>query len=353
MGKRQGRFLQDLAGWFERQKRSLPWRDDPSLYRVWISEIMLQQTTVAAVVPFFERFLKRFPDVKTLARAPQEDVLLQWAGLGYYSRARNLHRGAQQIVASGGFPQTREGWLEVPGVGPYTAGAILSIALDQPEAILDGNIERVLARVRRMQSAPALLKRRMWRLSEAIVCEAHRRGVRPSVINQALMELGATVCTPRNPKCSECPVRGACRAFACDEVELFPRKKPPKNWVQVREVVQALVSPEGHVFLERRKKGEWREGLWDLPVVVESGDGVRVSGAKFLGEVRTKYVVTRHKVERATRVYQMTRWMASEAKKKKPDEGWMSLPLKVPTGAALKRTLSGIRERFPEVFEEN
>ena len=349
MSKRQefGYALDGLSAWFDRKKRILPWRDEPTLYRVWISEIMLQQTQVVTVVPYFERFLARFPSVEILAAAPMEDVLAQWAGLGYYSRARNLHKAAQKIVAEGGFSQdgsgrlaTREGWLEIPGVGDYTAGAILSIALDQPEAILDGNVERVLSRVRRVGRArgDALYKARLWRLSRAFVTRAHARGLHPRVINQALMELGATTCTPRKPLCDLCPLKGLCRAQARGEQEIYPPRKKRKEWLEVREELHCVVDPRGRVLLRQRREGEWRAGLWDLPSEAPGG-------AECLGSVESRHVVTRHKITRVTQVWRSVALTAAEA-----GEGgtrWVSLAApEVAVGSALKKTLQSVRERY-------
>jgi len=177
--------LNQMAGWFERQQRILPWRENPDTYRVWISEIMLQQTQVVTVIPYFEKFIARFPTVQALAQAPEEDVLLHWAGLGYYSRARNIHRAAKIIDQAGCFPSTREGWLEIPGVGHYTAGAILSISLNQPEAILDGNVERVLSRARRVSrmKGDSFYKERLWRLSRIVVERAFDLKIPPRAAN--------------------------------------------------------------------------------------------------------------------------------------------------------------------------
>ncbi len=329
-----------------RQKRVLPWREAPTLYRVWISEIMLQQTQVATVIPYFERFIKRFPDVETLARAEEDDVLLHWAGLGYYSRARNLYRAAKQIFSEGGFPKCREGWLSLPGIGPYTAGAILSIALDQPEPILDGNVERVLSRVRRVgrEEGDVEFKSRLWKLSLIFVEKGFSHSIRPSVLNQALMELGATVCTPGNPKCSVCPLAGICQARVCGEVESFPPRKPAKKWVQVHEelhCVLAEVVGVGSIMLRRRRKGEWREGLWDL---LESAP---VSKAVNLGIVETRHVVTNHKIFRKTQVWKLEDsqgWGVAE-----PDSElrWFSLGSdELPMGSALRKTLEKVREMF-------
>ncbi len=298
-----------LAHWFERQKRVLPWRSEPTLYRVWISEIMLQQTQVVTVLPYFERFMARFASVEALAAALESEVVEAWAGLGYYSRARNLHKGAKAVVAAGGFPRTREGWLEIPGVGPYTAGAIVSIALGQPEPILDGNVERVLSRVLALPR-DARFKTRLWRWSALLVRRAHRLGVSPSTFNQALMELGAMVCTPRNARCSECPVSGACAALRLGAVEKFPQKKPPKEWVRVEETRHAWVRLETReLLIERQPEGKWRAGLWDF---VESAPPP--GKARRLGEIQSRHVVTRHKIERTTEVWAIsaqTQWKGS------------------------------------------
>ncbi len=362
-----GHALDRLENWFERQKRLLPWRDEPSLYRVWVSEIMLQQTQVVTVIPYFERFMGRFPTVESLAEAEAEEVMKYWAGLGYYSRARNLHRAAQMIVARGrasgvaptgaqvidGFPRDRAGWLEIPGVGEYTAGAILSIALGQPEAILDGNVERVLSRVRRVSrvKGDAAYKARLWRLSRAFIGRAFARGLRPSAINQALMELGATTCSVRAPKCLLCPLQEICRASAGGEAEQFPPKKKRKVWIEVAEELHCFLDGEGRCLVRRREKGEWRAGLWDL---------LDVRGSerewKKLGTVESRHVVTRHKISRKTHV-----WVSSKAKK--ASAGWSAAENashdasstkwvsvrepEVPVGSALKKVWQQIAERYP------
>lgn len=351
--------LKSLDRWFERQKRLLPWRDEPTLYRVWISEIMLQQTQVATVIPYFEKFMKRFPRVEDLAAAPVDEVLLMWAGLGYYSRARNLHRAAQTIVEHGGFPRTRADWLEIPGVGEYTAGAILSIALDQPEAILDGNVERVLSRVRKVnrQNGDSAYKQRLWRLARAFVRDAHRHKIQPSVTNQALMELGATYCSPKKPTCMLCPLAGICRAQQAGEQESYPPKKKPKKWIEIREELHCLVDDDGRLLVRKRAAGEWRAGLWDFLDEVPSGAKL---GAKLkkIGSIETKHVVTRHKVQRTTHVWKAipkSRVLKAAEKAAGSDTTrWIRLdPPEVAVGSALKRTLMQIRERFPEALPGN
>lgn len=333
----QARAVHALESWFSRQRRALPWREEPSLYRVWVSEIMLQQTQVVAVVPYFERFMKGLPTVKSLAQAPESEVLKLWEGLGYYSRARNLKRAAE-IICQEGFPATREGWLNLPGVGPYTAGAVLSIALDQVEPILDGNVERVLSRLRRMSRKlnETHYKQALWNCSRAWVNRGAEIEVRPSVLNQALMELGALVCTPRSPKCGICPIARWCEAHAGNEVEKFPEKKSPKKWIQVTEKLYAVFDDQGRVALKPRAKGEWRAGLWDL---LQEKPG---RGFKKLGVVETAHVVTRHKISRRTEV-----WLGRPLRSDLHFED--SRSPRVPVGSAVTKTLRAIRERFPEV----
>jgi A/G-specific adenine glycosylase len=353
VGKYQAAVSQ-LEQWFERQKRVLPWRNRPTVYRVWISEIMLQQTQVATVVPYFERFIDRFPTVEALAVAPLDDVLFHWAGLGYYSRARNLHRAAQQILNQGGFPKDREGWLQIPGVGEYTAGAILSIAYDQPEAILDGNVERVLSRLRRVgrQRGDAAFKSRLWRLSRTFVEGAFQQKIPPSVTNQALMELGATVCSPKRPKCLLCPLASVCRAREHGDMEAFPPKKKPKTWIEVREELHCLLDGEGRLLLRKRGSEEWRTGLWDL---LDDKPSPKLGKILKLGSVNTKHVVTRHKITRTTHVWKLaattqrgTLLRASEAAGGQ-ELRWVSISAPdVAVGSALSRTLREIHAQLSD-----
>ncbi len=316
---------------------------------------MLQQTQVVTVVPYFEKFIGRFPSVEILAAAPLDDVLLHWAGLGYYSRARNIHKAAQMIVTAGGFPTDREGWLEIPGVGNYTAGAILSISQDRPEAILDGNVERVLSRVRRVNrlQGDSAYKQRLWRLSRAVVERAHRKKIKPSVINQALMELGAMVCTPKSPKCEVCPVRDACRAYQAGVVDQYPPKKAGKKWINVQEELHCVLDEQGRVLLRKRAKGEWRAGLWDL---LENAK--LTSGLVKIATVESKHIVTRHKIARTTQVWKMPRSGGRESARllkvaentaAQSDLIWIPLDEKTPSvalGSALKKTLQLVRERL-------
>ncbi|MBX7165992.1 MAG: A/G-specific adenine glycosylase [Pirellulales bacterium] len=251
-----------LKSWFGRAARALPWRQEPTAYRVWISEIMLQQTQVATVVPYFERFVARFPDVGTLAAAPEQAVLRHWEGLGYYRRARQLHRAAQQIVAehAGEFPSDAEAVRRLPGIGRYTAGAILSIAFDRPEPILEANTLRVYSRLLGYRGDPRSTagQKHLWK---AAADWLPRRGA--GAFNQALMELGATICTPRRPRCEECPVAALCRARALGLVEQIPPPARPPQIEQVHEV--AVVIHRGRrVLVCQREPGERWAGLWDF-----------------------------------------------------------------------------------------
>jgi len=280
-----------LIRWYGRQKRVLPWRDDPSLYKVWISEIMLQQTQVTTVLPYFQGFMKRFPSLKALAAATEEAVLENWAGLGYYRRARNLHRAAKIMKKKGPMPTTFAAWLELPGVGRYTAAAIVSISLNQPEAILDGNCERVISRMRRVRRN-LNFKQRLWSLAEAYVRAGHNFGYPPQDLNQALMELGAVVCLPRSPHCGQCPMQSSCMSFQQGDTEAFPEKKTLKKWVKVSEQMHCLINSKNEVWLKKSALKEWRGGMWDLPKVLPCKGK---SQLKKIAEVRTS-----HRLQQAT-----------------------------------------------------
>lgn len=251
-----------LLDWYRRHRRVLPWRERPEPYRVWVSELMLQQTRVATVLPYFERFMARFPDVRALAVSSEEDVLALWSGLGYYRRARALHRAARWLVYENGgrFPETLDGWLALPGVGRYTAGAIVSIAFGKRAPILDGNVARVLSRVFGVRGDPrdAAAAGRLWELAETIL---PKRGV--SAFNQALMELGALVCTPRKPSCLLCPLEARCVARRDGVTELLPELKPRQRSIPVTLAV-AVVQKGGRVLMFQRKE-HLMEGLWELP----------------------------------------------------------------------------------------
>ncbi|CAG0931688.1 Adenine DNA glycosylase [Planctomycetaceae bacterium] len=295
-----------LEAWFIANARDLPWRRDPSPYRVWISEIMLQQTQVATVIPYFERFIERFPNVQTLAAASEHDVLALWSGLGYYRRARMLLQAAREIVAnhSGEFPSEREAALALPGIGRYTAGAILSIAFNKPEPIVDGNVERVFARIthyRKDIKSPAGQKA-VWQWAADAVREAAQQGVAPWVFNQALMELGATLCGPTETLCIRCPVRDDCDARKRGDQRELPKLPKREKASEVGYSALAALNAKGHVLLVRRDGGSLLpDGLWELPHVPGAGCDVaealdiRVRNPQSAGDVTqtiTKFRLT-------------------------------------------------------------
>lgn len=251
-------FQQSILDWYDANRRDLPWRRTRDPYAVWVSEAMLQQTTVHAVIPFFWRWMQAFPTVHSLAQAREEAVLAAWQGLGYYSRARNLHRAAQ-IIANDGWPATVEQWRSLPGVGDYTAGAVASIAQGLPAALVDGNVERVYARISADPAAGSGLKRAAWDWARGnLVAE------RPGDWNQALMELGATVCMPRTPACGRCPVSVHCLAQKGGNVADFPAPKPRKEWVRLSHAAVVPVC-QGLIGLEQCPPGAWWAGLWQTP----------------------------------------------------------------------------------------
>ena len=241
-------FRARLLGWFRQFQRDLPWRLTRDPYRIWLSEIMLQQTRVAAVIPYFERFLERFPNVRALAEAPQEEVLRLWSGLGYYSRARNLQLAAQEIVArhSGEFPRSLEAALALPGIGAYTAAAILSIAFGEKLAVLDGNVARVLARVEAVRGD--LREGQRWRSLQA-AADILLAPEAPGDWNQAMMEFGATLCTPRAPHCLLCPVGVYCRARKLGLADRLPEKKRKREPVPVTLVAAVFLDARGKTLL--------------------------------------------------------------------------------------------------------
>ena len=241
-----------LLAWYDAHRRDLPWRENTAPYRVWVSEIMLQQTRVAAVLEHYARFLKRFPTVEVLAGAREQSVLAVWSGLGYYHRARRMHQAAKVIVRerSGQFPSSSEDWLELPGIGRYTAAAIASIAFGEPVAVVDGNVERVLARVH----GDALPNGSAWDRAQALLDPK-----RPGDFNQAMMELGATVCTPKSPQCLLCPVSTLC---ATRGEHPSPKQSPRKR----KQLCYALVEKQDAVLLVRRAPdARLMAGMWEMP----------------------------------------------------------------------------------------
>jgi len=254
-----------LLDWYDRAGRSLPWRDksgkpqDP--YCVWLSEIMLQQTTVATVGPYFSKFLSRWPTVADLAGAALDEVLTEWAGLGYYARARNLHKCAQAVVdAGGGFPDTVEGLARLPGIGPYTASAVAAIAFDRPVVPVDGNIERVTARMFAVTTPLPAAKAELRMLAAGFA-----QATRPGDVAQALMDLGATVCKPRDPACTDCPWSDACAGYRAGVAGQLPKKSPKKSRPTRRAVAFWLTRADGAVLMRRRPEEGLLGGMLEVP----------------------------------------------------------------------------------------
>ncbi|MBV9553548.1 MAG: A/G-specific adenine glycosylase [Alphaproteobacteria bacterium] len=255
-----------LLAWYDRHRRELPWRAAPGArpdpYRVWLSEIMLQQTTVVTVAPYFDRFVARWPDVSALAAATLDAVLHQWQGLGYYARARNLHACARAVVErhNGRFPDSAVALRALPGIGDYTAAAIAAIAFDRAEAAVDGNVERVMARVFAVRESLPAAKLRLRALTRELVPAA-----RPGDFAQALMDLGATICTPRRPRCALCPWRDACAARAAGVAEELPAAAEKPERPLRRGIVFWLSRDDGAVLLRRRPESGLLGGMIELP----------------------------------------------------------------------------------------
>ncbi len=258
------RLRERLLGWYDESRRDLPWRRSRDPYAIWISETMLQQTRVETVIPYYTRFLERFPDVESLALAEREDVYELWTGLGYYSRARNLHSAARLVVERHGaqMPSSAETLRGLPGIGRYTAGALASIAFDRPEAAVDGNVVRVLTRLLDMRADVSRkdVRERLWEEAGALA-----RGPRPGDLNQALMEFGATVCTPRSPRCKDaCPMKRLCRGLRAGQVETLPNK-PKKKKPRAVEAVAAWLPRRNRVLAVQRPETGLLANLWELP----------------------------------------------------------------------------------------
>ncbi len=280
------RFRANLLGWFDAQKRDLPWRRTHDPYSIWVSEIMLQQTRVAAAIPYFERFLARFPDFRALATAPEEDVLRHWAGLGYYYRARNLQKAAQKIVELGGsFPCDHPTLLSLPGVGDYTAAAVASIAFGLPHAVVDGNVVRVISRLFATNG-----DRKEFAEIAGKLLDKQRSGD----FNQAMMELGATLCLPKNPQCLLCPVSRMCQARELGAQNDFPAaKRPSRN----KEIVRDLywIERRGKVLAwQRPPDARLMPGFWELP---EQEHLPNAKPAEELGQFRHGITVNNYRIK--------------------------------------------------------
>lgn len=293
-GTLSGRDGGTLLKWYDSEGRKLPWRETRDTYRVWVSEAMLQQTQVATVLPYYVRWLERFPGVESLAVADLDDVLALWQGLGYYRRGRMLHAGARHVVDHG-WPTSAKEWRAVPGVGRYTAAAIASICLDEPIAVVDGNVERVFARLTGNENAGSALHREAW-----IWAQEQLYARRPGDWNQAVMELGARICTPGRPKCRECPVSRLCVAHLTHRESSLPVRGTP--FPTIHEIHRIWVPYfEGRFGIRRIEGGRWWSGMWEFPRVVapEGEEALRnVVGPGWLESLGTmKHTVTRHRIE--------------------------------------------------------
>lgn len=287
-----------LLAWYEDQKRDLPWRASKDPYRIWLSEIMLQQTRVEAVLPYFARFTSTFPRVQDLAGAELDTVLNLWAGLGYYSRAKNLHAAARQVVEEfgGQFPRTFEELRRLKGVGPYTAAAISSMAFDEPRCALDGNLERVFSRLLALREDPKTKGREaVSSFGDKLVKLGHAGDV-----NQAVMDLASMVCLPKAPRCVACPLFAHCEARKQGLQADLPVKKPKAEKVELKAEAWVVVAGE-ELLLARRPSGEWLAGMWDLPWrIVEDDDAPVRKGAPFGEQFATcssPRTITKHRIE--------------------------------------------------------
>ncbi len=260
-------FSQQVLNWFDQHGRKhLPWQQNITPYKVWISEIMLQQTQVTTVIPYFERFMENFPDVQSLAAASEDEVLHHWSGLGYYSRARNLHKAANMVCTTfaGEFPKSVRGLMELPGIGRSTAGAIASISMGIRAPILDGNVKRVLTRYRAITGWPGqtAVANQLWEIAEQYTPEE-----RVADYTQVMMDLGAMICTRSKPSCSLCPLNTSCLAHAAGEESRFPESKPKKDKPERSVRMLMIVNQFGEVLLEKRPPtGIWG-GLWSFPEI--------------------------------------------------------------------------------------
>lgn len=335
-----------LLRWFNRARRDLPWRRTSDPYAIWVSEVMLQQTQVDTVIPYWTAFLGRFPNVRALAKAPLEEVLHAWKGLGYYRRARLLHAAAHAVVEKhdGALPQTAAGLRELPGFGRYTAGAVASLAFGEQSPVVDGNVARVLSRLFEVEGRPGEPAREqtLWALAENLVV-----GPRPGDLNQALMELGALVCTPARPDCAHCPVRRSCRALASNRVEALPRprvRKPPRP-----ETRYAVFARQGaKVLVARRSAHGLYGGLWELPSVARLPfpTGVKV-GARTVSVTRqlTHRTMT-YDVHTATIVGKALVWADYDQVAWVDGVKLTSIPMSAAAVAVLKAA-QGARENTP------
>jgi A/G-specific adenine glycosylase len=327
-----------LLDWYDRQRRALPWRQTSDPYAIWVSEVMLQQTQVATVERYWRRWMDRFPTVEALADSTEQEVLAEWQGLGYYRRCRMLREGAKTLKGSP-TPATVREWTRVPGIGRYTAGAIASIAQGEKAAVVDGNVERVYARLTADSSEGAKLNRQAWDWAEAHVDQD-----RPGDWNQALMELGATVCLPGTPRCGECPVSHVCEALRRGETSNLPAKAAKPKIVQLSHEI--WIPWDGSAFGVRQvPAGRWWHGMWEFPR--EDADHLeklhQAVGTCDLKEIgRFRHTVTNHRIQVAVRlalVSHRTEMLAWHTLEELQD-----LPMSSPQRKALGMVLKHLRD---------
>jgi len=357
-------FAESLVEWFRASQREMPWRRTENIsdpYRILVSEIMLQQTTVAAVTPFFERFIARFPTVQALADAEESEVLALWSGLGYYARARNLQKAAKTVVEqhSGTFPRDFEAILALPGVGRYTAGAVASIAFEQRQPIVDANVARVLARVLPVEGElkGAANQAKLWAAAQQIV---EVGSVPPREVNPALMELGALVCTPKNPRCEACPVAQFCAAKAQGRQNQLPQGAPPKTFTPLFDVCAWASDAEGRFLLRRRpdENGLWWRGMWELPrttrqgeetapdALVRLGDALGVSWRPCERALILKHGVTRYAIELECWQVEVERLETGEALRWFTLDEALELPMPSVMKTALRKLSKGVARQL-------
>lgn len=270
-------FQRLVLDWYQAYgRKQLPWQLNPTPYHVWVSEVMLQQTQVSTVIRYFERFSQSFPDIDALAQASQDDVLAVWSGLGYYSRARHLHKTAQIIAQQYGgvFPEDLDELMSLPGIGRSTAGAIRALAMNKPAAILDGNVKRVLARVFNIEGWPGqtAVAKQLWQISEAFTSD-----LQPRAFVQGMMDLGAMVCTKKQPECSTCPLKDVCQAYRLQKQDVLPAQKPSKKR-PIRHRHMLILLDDNQVLLEKRPPAGIWGGLWSLPELNYSSDINEIEG---------------------------------------------------------------------------
>lgn len=271
-----------LLQWYRESGRTLPWRNQHDPYHIWVSEIMLQQTQVKTVIPYYQKWLSLFPDIQTLAAADLQSVLKAWQGLGYYARARNLHKAAQAIVCQHGglFPQHFDEVLALPGIGRSTAGGILSAAFNQPFAILDGNVKRVLARLTALSVPPSEAIPQLWQLSQTLLDPQN-----PRDFNQALMDLGATLCTPKNPGCLLCPWRTSCEAYNLEKQSEIPMRETRAPLPHKQIGVAVIWNDRQQILIDRRLESGLLGGLWEFPGgKIEPGETIEACIAREIQE---------------------------------------------------------------------